>query len=84
MRLKPIPANAKTRMHLSLNKRHFVRRVAAPVVLCRRDENDGGGFRLGVTTGDIHVRNGLLRVLSEDGRVRLQCYNEMVIRRRLE
>ena len=81
MRLKPIPADAKTRIHLSFNKRHFIRRVAAPVALCRRDENDdGGGFRLGVTTGDIRMRNGLLCVLSEDGRVRLQCYNEMVIR----
>ena len=65
MRLKPIPADAKTRVHLSLNKGHFIRRLAASTVVCRRDEIDDSGFRL---VGDIihGTRTGPLRALSDD------------------
>ena len=44
MRLKTIPAEAETKMHLSLNKGHFVRR-AVPAV-GRLEENGDSGFRL--------------------------------------
>ena len=44
MRLKTIPAEAETNMHLSLNKGHFVRR--AVLAVGRLEENGDSGFRL--------------------------------------